>query len=393
MSKLTKRIVDAARPEDEEYFVWDSELKGFGLRVYPSGRKIFVLQYRSGGRTRRLKVGPYGALTVEEARDLARQNRGDVAKGADPSAERSKQRRTPTVAELCEKFLTDHAAVRCKPTTQREYKQCCKNHIIPRLGPMRVTDVLRADIANLHQSLSATPYQANRVLAALSKMFNLAELWGYREEGKNPTRHIPKYKEAKRERFLSADEIARLWATLDARVVEGTETVFVASAFKLLLLTGCRLSEIRLLKWAYLQDDTMLLPDSKTGPRRIPLSPACRSVINTIPKSPDNPYVVCGDVPGNPNTDLQKPWRRIRTAAGLPDVRIHDLRHTYASWSIAAGHSLFMTGRMLGHTQAETTNRYAHLADSTQRKAVETVDDLIMSFVSQPTETTDRTVH
>ncbi|WP_430403144.1 tyrosine-type recombinase/integrase [Hyphomonas sp.] len=393
MSKLTKRIVDAARPEDEEYFVWDSELKGFGLRVYPSGRKIFVLQYRSGGRTRRLKVGPYGALTVEEARDLARQNRGDVAKGADPSAERSNERRTPTVAELCEKFLTDHAAIRCKLTTQREYKQCCKNHIIPRLGPMRVTDVLRADIANLHQSLHTTPYQANRVLAALSKMFNLAELWGYREEGKNPTRHIPKYKEVKRERFLSAEEIAKLWATLDSGVENGSESIFVASAFKLLLLTGCRLSEIRLLKWAYLQDGTMLLPDSKTGPRRIPISPACRKIIDSIPTLPDNPYVICGDVAGKPNTDLQKPWRRIRKAAGLSDVRIHDLRHTYASWSIAAGHSLFLTGRLLGHTQAETTNRYAHLADSTQREAAETVDDLIMSFVELPSTVTAQMVH
>tara|TARA_R110000782_G_scaffold100964_1_gene187367 strand:+ start:2505 stop:3680 length:1176 start_codon:yes stop_codon:yes gene_type:complete len=387
MSRLTKRAIDATQPDDKEKFVWDGELRGFGLRISPKGRKVFVLQYRSGGRTRRMTLGPYGALTVDEARDLARQNRGDVAKGADPSAARAKERRTPTVAELCEKFLSDHAAVRCKPTTQREYAQCCRNHIIPKLGPMRVTDVLRADVAALHQSLHNTPYQANRVLAALSKMFNLAELWGFREEGKNPTRHVPKYKETKRERFLSADEIARLWATLDSRVAEGTETVFVASAFKLLLLTGCRLSEIRLLKWAYIQNDTMLLPDSKTGPRRIAISPACRAVIDAIPKRPDNPYVVCGIIPGNANTDLQKPWRRIRKAAGLPDVRIHDLRHTYASWSIAAGHSLFLTGRLLGHTQAETTNRYAHLADSTQRKAAEAVDDLIMSFVSPPPQT------
>ncbi|MBU2606174.1 MAG: integrase arm-type DNA-binding domain-containing protein [Alphaproteobacteria bacterium] len=393
MAKLTKRFIDAAKPGKKEYFLWDGELKGFGLRIYPTGRKVFVLQYRTGGRERRLKIGPFGALTVDEARELARQRRGDVARGKDPSAERNAERKTPNISALCSRFLEEHVAVRCKPSTQREYRLSCNRYIIPEIGSLRVTDVTRADLAALHQSLNRTPYQANRVLATLSKMFTLAELWGIREEGKNPARHIPKFKEKKRDRFLSADEIARLWTTLDNRVAAGSESIFVASAFKMLLLTGCRLSEIRLLRWEYIRGDVMILPDSKTGRRRIALSPAVLDILGQIPRRPDNPYVVCGKNPGEANTDLQRPWRRIREEAKLNDVRIHDLRHTYASWCLAAGHSLFLTGRLLGHTQAETTNRYAHLADSTQRDAVNATDVLLMSFVARNDLSTNKSVH
>ncbi|MEQ8299376.1 MAG: tyrosine-type recombinase/integrase [Hyphomonas sp.] len=381
MTKITKRSIDATRPKAKETFVWDSELRGFGVRISPRGRRTFILQYRQGGRTRRMTLGPYGTLTPDEARSLARQNLGNIASGGDPSGQRQKDRRAPTVSALCDRFIIEHVELRCKPTTQREYRRCCDLFIKPAIGTMRVQDVTRADISDLHVKLAGRAYQANRVLGVLSKMFNLAEVWGLRDDYSNPTRHVKKYAERKRERFLSPEEIGALWSTLDRRVAIGEETEHVAAAFKLLLLTGCRLSEIQFLKWSYIRDDTIYLPDAKTGPRRVPLSPRAHALLRQIDRLPDNPFVIIGVVPGQAITDLQRPWRRIRKEAGIDDVRIHDLRHTFASIAAMAGQSLYTIGKLIGHTQVQSTARYAHLADRTTRKALNEVDGLFGEFV------------
>jgi len=327
-------------------------------------------------------LGQFGALTPNEARELARRHLGEIAKGEDPSGDRQKERKAPNVSALCDRFMAEHAELRCKPSTQGEYRRACELFIKPRLGSLRVMAVTRPDVADLHHSLRLKPYQANRVLGVLSKMFNLAEIWGLRPDNSNPTRHVPKYKEHKRERYLSPEEIDRLWHVLDQSVADGTETLHVASAFKLLLLTGCRLSEIQKLKWTYIRGDTIFLPDAKTGPRRVLLNQTALGLLRTLPRLPDNPYVIVGAVDGQHVTDLQKPWRRIRATAEIEDVRIHDLRHTYASIAAMAGHSLPMIGRLLGHTQAQTTARYAHLADETTRRASNEVDGLFGSFLT-----------
>ena len=242
----------------------------------------------------------------------------------------------------------------------------------------------RPDIAALHHGLRDKPYQANRVLGVLSKMFNLAEVWGLRPDGSNPTRHVQKYKEHKRERYLDPDEIETLWRVLDQAVIDGTETEHVTAAFKLLLLTGCRLSEIQKSKWSWIRGNILLLPDAKTGPRRVMLSKSALDVLAAVPRLPNNPHIIAGKVEGQYATDMQKPWRRIRKGAKLDDVRIHDLRHTYASLAAAAGHSLPIIGKLLGHTQAQTTARYAHLADSVTRSAADDVDGLISGFTGKP---------
>ncbi len=381
MAKLTKRTLDATEVGDKEIFLWDGELRGFGVRISPEGRKTFVLQYRQGGRTRRMKLGTFGALTVEEARDLAKKSLGRIADGDDPSAERQQERRAPNLASLCDRFLDEYVAYRCKPSTQGEYRRCCEIFIKPAMGNMRVQEITRPDINNLHHKLRDKPYQANRVLGVLSKMFNLAEVWGLRPDGSNPTRHVQKYKERKRERFLSPEEIDRFWRTLDNAEKDGTETAHVVAAFKLFLLTGCRLREIQTLRWTYVQGDVIWLPDAKTGPRKVLLGKAALEVLANLERVPGNEHVIVGEVTGQHITDLQRPWRRIRSSAGLADVRIHDLRHTYASIAAMAGHSLPMIGRLLGHTQAQSTQRYAHLADTTTRKALDEVDGLISSFV------------
>ena len=229
----------------------------------------------------------------------------------------------------------------------------------------------RRDIAELHHKARATPYQANRTLGVLSKMFNLAEVWGLRPDGSNPCRHVPKYREMKRERYLAQAELQRLGAVLAEAECDGSETPQIVAAFRLLVLTGCRLGEIQTLKWEYITPRGMELPDTKTGARRIPLPQAARDVLAALPRLDGNPYVIAGKVEGRYATDLQHPWRRIRARAGLDGVRIHDLRHTYASNAVSSGMAIQMVGRLLGHTQLQTTMRYAHLADDPVNRAAE----------------------
>ncbi|WP_170576424.1 tyrosine-type recombinase/integrase [Ruegeria atlantica] len=371
MPKLTKRAVEALPVEAKDYFVWDSQIAGFGVRVMPSGAKTYQAQYRKGGRTRRVSIGRHGKITVDEARKLAKELMGQVAKGENPAEEIAQHRRAPTVAALCERFFDTHVKERCKPSTQGEYRRAIDLFVVPAIGSFKVVDVERKDIAELHHKFRGKPYQANRTLGVLSKMFNLAEIWGLRPDGSNPCRHVPKYREEKRERYLSQDELQRLGQVLSEAERDSSESPFVVAAFRLLILTGCRLGEIQTLQWSFITDAGMELPDTKTGARRIPLPQAARAVLSALPRLADNPYVIAGAVRGHYATDLQKPWRRIRKRAGLHDVRIHDLRHTYASNAVSSGMPIQMVGRLLGHSQIQTTMRYAHLADDPVRQAAE----------------------
>ncbi|WP_037309580.1 site-specific integrase [Ruegeria halocynthiae] len=381
MPKLTKRAVEALPVEVKDYFVWDSQIAGFGVRVMPSGAKTYQAQYRKGGRTRRVSIGRHGKITVDEARKLAKEVMGQVAKGENPAEEISQHRRAPTVAALCERFFDTHVKERCKPSTQGEYRRAIDLFIAPAIGSFKVVDVERKDIAELHHKFRDKPYQANRTLGVLSKMFNLAEIWGLRPDGSNPCRHVPKYREEKRERFLNQNELQRLGQVLADAERDGAESPFVVAAFRLLILTGCRLGEIQTLQWSFITDVGMELPDTKTGARRIPLPQAARAVLSALPRLPDNPYVITGAGPGHYATDLQKPWRRIRKRAGLNDVRIHDLRHTYASNAVSSGMPIQMVGRLLGHSQIQTTMRYAHLADDPVRRAAEENAARLNTFV------------
>ncbi len=371
MVKLTKRTVEALQAQSNDYFVWDSQIAGFGVRVMPSGAKSYQAQYRKGGRTRRVSLGRHGKITAEQGRKLAREVMGLVAKGENPAEEISLHRRAPTVSSLCERFFSEHVLERCKPSTQGEYRRAIDLFIKPAIGSFKTVDVERKDISDLHHKYRAKPYQANRTLGVLSKMFNLAEVWGLRPDGSNPCRHVPKYREVKRERFLSNAELERLGQTLIEVEQDGSESPFVVAAFRLLILTGCRLGEIQKLRWEYITQKGMELPDTKTGARRIPLPHAARAVLDALEAPEGNPYVIAGKLNGSHVTDLQHPWRRIRARAGLDGVRIHDLRHTYASNAVSEGMPIQMVGRLLGHSQLQTTMRYAHLADTSVNLAAE----------------------
>ena len=365
--RITKRSVDNVKADGADTVYWDGELTGFGLRVRRSGRKSYVVQTRIAGKLCWFTIGPHGPLNPDQARARALEILASAKNGIDPRDADARREAEPSMADLGRRFLEEYVPVHCKPSTREEYRRSVRLFVDPVIGELRVPEVQRKDIAALHHGLRDKPYQANRTLGVLSKMFSLAEVWGWRPDGSNPCRHVKRYKEHKRERFLSPEETERLGQVL--REVE-EEMPSAVAAFRLLLLTGCRMSEIRDLRWDYVKGDCIELPDAKTGGRVVPLGPEARAVLSAIPRDEDNPWVIAGRLPGSHLTDLQRPWRRIRKQAGLEDVRIHDLRHSFASRALALGESLTMIGKLLGHTQVQTTARYAHLArDSIQTAA------------------------
>ena len=370
MPKLTKRYIDTLPVREKEYFVWDDQLKGFGARVYPNGGKRYVAQTFRRGKTTRVQIGRHGALSFDEAKARARKIIADIDDGRNPNKEKEVERLSPTVAQLAERFLEEFVPIHCKPRTQVEYEHAVKRYILPALGSIKVVALGRDEVAALHHDMREKPYQANRTLGVVSKMMNLAEAWGLRPDRSNPCYHVRKYKEKKRERFLTEEELARLGKALDE---EESFAPSAVTAFRLLLYTGARLSEIQTLKWEHIRGNRVRLPDSKTGAKTIPLNGPALEVLANVKRVVGNPYVIVGTGDGTHLTDLQKPWRRIRKAAELEDVRIHDLRHTFASEAVMGGESLPMVGRILGHTQAQTTARYAHLADDPLQRASERV--------------------
>ena len=383
MPKLTKRVIDAAEIQAAEYFIWDDELPGFALRVLPSGRKGYIVQYRAGRRSRRMSLGPSTVLTCEQARTRAIGIIAAARNGDDPAAERDAERKTITVKELAERFDKEHVSVRVKETTAKGYRRLIERTILPALGRHRVTEVTRADIAKLHHDLRHIPYEANRCLEVISKMFSLAEMWGLRPDGSNPRKHIKKYAEEKRERFLSPAELKRVGDVLREMEDEGIELASAIAAARLLILTGCRLGEIMTLQWEHVDPAgrALRLPDSKTGAKVVHLGQPAIDVLMGIKKVDKNPWVIVGTLPGARLTDLQPFWQRVRARAGLKDVRIHDLRHTFASTAVASGQGLPMIGKLLGHTQVQTTARYAHLAADPVKLAAQSVASEIASLL------------
>jgi integrase len=350
--------------------VWDTTVPGFGARRQGGPAVSYFLKYRNeDGRQRWHSIGRHGApWTPETARAEARRLLGLVAAGADPGAERSARKEAPTTAELAARFLAEQVETKRKPRTVREYRRLLENVIIPALGRKRVRDVTRQDVAHLHHSRRATPIEANRMLALLSVLFTFAERVGERPDGSNPCRHAERFPQRRRERFLSPDELGRLGDTLAA--YRGSP--YHPATIKLLVFTGARLGEVLGLRWEWIDTERgeARLPDSKTGAKTIHLPPPALEVLAGLPRIEGEPHVL-GARRGT--TFIEAPWRRIREQAGLPDVRLHDLRHAFASVAASAGMGLPIIGKMLGHTQAQTTQRYAHLASDPVKAAATTV--------------------
>jgi len=372
---ISRRTVEALKVEKDTVF-WDSELSGFGVRVYPSGSKVYVVQTRAGGKAaQRVTVGRHGVVTAEEARRRAALIVARIKAGEDPAAEPLAARPVegPTVAELARRWLDEHVAVHCKPKTESTYRLMVDKHILPALGRMPALAVGHAHATELHQRLRATPAMANQVVDALSRIYNAAGDRGQIPENCNPCRLVAKNRERKRERFLTDAELRRLGAVLDEAGWGRGISVHAAAAIRLLLLTGCRRGEILNLRWdeVDLEARELRLPDTKTGPRTIVLSREAAAVLVAVPRVEGNPFVIPGRVRGKAMRNLNDPWDEVCRRAGVEGVRLHDCRHSFASRALALGESLPMIGRLLGHTQVETTARYAHLAkDSVHDSAV-----------------------
>ncbi len=366
--------------------LWDTEVKGLGVRVQRGTSKSYILQYRCGaGRgapLRKLTIGTHGSpWTPETARHEAKRLLGLVEAGKDPAADRALSRAAPTVTDLAERFLIEHVDLKRKKRTGAEYRRLLDTIILPAVGRRkRASDVTRQDVARLHHACGSTPYQANRVMAVLGKMFTLAEMWGLRPDHSNPCRHIEKFKETKRQRMLSSEELGRLGEALSTC----RSSPNVVAAIKLLTFTGARLSEVLGLRWDW---PTLIgearLPDSKTGAKTLHLPPPALAVLADLPRIEGNPFVIVGQKEGAALVNLEKPWRKIRRAAALDDVRLHDLRHAYGSIAVSNGMGLPILGKLLGHSQPQTMARYAHLAADPVKAAAAVIADRIVEAMNR----------
>ena len=415
--KITKRVLDQLDTADQRTLLFDSELHGFGVRATKHSKTFFV-QYRAGsGRQapkRRLSLGRYGHLTVDQARTLARQILADVARGGDPAAERERARAAPTVATFGTDYLSD-VADRRKLSTQREYRRQWEKHVEPALGSKRVSEVTAGDVARLHRSLKSTPYNANRVLALLGSFFTYAEREGLRPRHSNPAHDVEPYKEHSRERFLTPDEVRRLGDALRIAERRGLASApnrrrtpktgvtakhrpksadkpipanpFAVASIRFLLLTGWREREVLNLKWSELDiaRGFATLPNTKTGKSiRMIGAPACL-LVSGLPRYEGSDYVFPGRLPNRPLIEINRVWYSVRHAAKLDDVRLHDLRHSFASVSASSGGSLLIIGKLLGHRESATTAKYAHLFENPVKAAADATANQLASWLDGTT--------
>jgi len=413
MAKLTKRTVDALKPREKAYVAYDSELHGFGVRVLPSGHKSFIVEYRphGGGRgvaTRRLTLGALGALTPDEARRAAQEALARIRLGDDPQAEKARERDSLMVGELIDAFLEGHASSKLKAKTAKHYRVALER-LRAAHGSLKAHALTRSHLAALHISQADTPFAANRSLATISKCFSWGAQYGLLPEGhNNPAKGIRRYREHRRERFLTSEELSRLGDALregetaglpyevdktkpkakHAPKANNRRTVldsFAIAAIRLLILTGARLREILDAQWQHVDFERgiLFLPDSKTGRKPVYLSAAALTILAGLPRLEGNPYIIAGMKDGAPRADLKKPWAAVTKAASLGGVRIHDLRHSFASIGAGASLGLPIIGKLLGHTQAATTHRYAHLDADPVRRAAEAIGATIAAAMGE----------
>lgn len=408
--RITKRTVEAlTASRTEDRYLWEMVTPGFGVRVRQgSGHKSFVYRYRVDGRAKRVAIGAVGRFTVDTARTEAERLRDIRAKGTDPLTVRKAARLAPTVEGLGEAYLTE-AKTRNKSSHWIESRRRWDKHVLPDLGRLRVADVTPADVKRLHTKLAPTPYEANRVLALVGAFFEWAETHGARLG--NPVRVLRKqgiaYKEQARERFLTVEERKRLFAALDraereglpparqrrrkdakakhrvrTRVVRGQKwdanqsipaNPYAIAGLHFLIRTGCRLGEALSLQWDDVDFERgfLRLSDSKTGRSVRPLGAAAAALLAELPREKGNPYVFPGAKPGTHLQTLTGLWSAVRKEAKLPAVRLHDLRHSFASEMASGGASLLVISKALGHKNISTTQRYAHLSDDPVRAAVD----------------------
>jgi integrase len=377
--KLTKTVVDTAQPDTEPYELRDAAVPGLLLKVTPTGRKVFMVAYvANNGQRRKPAIGRFGEITVEQARVIAQDWLADVRKGKDPSAEKSAARRAPTVKELFERFIDDYSEPRNRPSTVEANRSYGKLYIIPHLGQAKVSDVTRADISSLMKKMAKTPTNANRVLSAVRKMFNMAEVWGMRSDGSNPCRHIPKFPERGKTRLITDAELTRLYAYLNKAEADGLEHPFILLAVRLQFEFAARMSEILKLEWAWVDFDNRRVewPDSKTGGISKPMSGEAVRLLEAAPRLESSAYVCPAIFDPNrpmPKHTYYKGWRRILERAGLSHIGTHGIRHRSATDIANSGIPLKVGMALTAHKTVTMFMRYVHTEDDPVRAAADAV--------------------
>lgn len=399
-AKITKSVVDAAKPAEKDGFVWDGELKGFGLKTTPKGRKVYVAQYRLPGQsTRRYTIGQHGSpWTPITARQEATRILGLVAAGVDPGEEKRLSKNDLTVNQLCDLYLIEGTRTK-KPSTIAMDRSRIDAHVRPLIGKKRLKQLRRADISRFVTAVAngdtskdvKTRHRgrsivrggqgvANRTLGMLGAIFEFAIEQSLIST--NPARGVKKFKEGRPARFLSNAEMVRLGDALRKAESQGINS-YALAAIRLLLLTGCRRNEILELKWEQVDFETgfLRLGDSKTGAKAIPVGAPVLSLLSKLPRLERNPYVIPGKNKGGHLIGLQKTWSKVRQRAALDDVRLHDLRHSFASMGARSGESLLVIGKVLGHSTSSATTRYAHLSDDPVKDAARAISAEMSSYL------------
>ena len=369
MPKLTKAIIDYSSPKEKNYIVWDTEIKGFGCQVLKSGnKKTYVFYYWSPLTKKKgyVKIGCHGNITVDFARNAAKKLAAAVASGIDPKKEKEEkqvqEKQSILFRDFFEVFKTRHILV--------AYKDKGKNnmgyanlHILPYFGKKRINEISSKDVRNFLDSLAHISTTANRCFALLSMAFKKAQDWEYLLGRSNPCTGVNKYKENKKQRFLSDAELKRLEDSLMQQLEKQPASYCTVNALFLVLYTGCRVGEIMNLKWenVHLKDRYIHLPDTKTGEGARPLNQKAIDLLSSMKRKGDNPYVFYGKIPDQPIANIKTAWKTILKRAEIKDFRIHDLRHSFASFALKKGVPLVHVSKLLGHRNIATTMRYAHL--------------------------------
>jgi integrase len=389
-------MIDSLAAGGKERLIRDTDVLGFGLRISTEGTLTYILRYRFEGRQRRYKIGIHGSpWTPETARAEAQVLLGRVAEGVDPQQEKINDRKELTIAELCDAYL-DEGLLTAKDASIDAARMDIENHIKPLLGMRRASRLVRSDVEQLLRDVAAgktakrrkTGYRglsrvrggkgaANSAVSVLSAVLGFGVMRGVRLD--NPAIGVKRFPGRKMERFLSPAELARLGETLAAAAALGVESRFAIAAIRLLILTGCRRNEVLTLKRSYIDPHhrCLRLPDSKTGAKIVHLGAPAMKVIIGIPYVEGSPYLLPGRKAGTHLTDLQSSWERIRQTARLEDVRIHDLRHSFASVGASIGDSMLIIGALLGHKSTKTTERYTHLSDHPLKSAADRISEEI----------------
>lgn len=426
--KLTKRALDSFKYEgasNSRDVRWDDLLPGFGVRVYPSGKKAFVLSYRVSGRKRMFTIGRYGVFTLEQAKEEAKDYLRKVAKGFDPLEEKERKAKGENIKDLCAEYLDRYAKPRKK--SWKDDRGRINNHILPAWGNRKVDSLKRADMATMHSELGneGHPYGANRTLRLVGKMYSLAKQWGYvPDDFPNPSKNIELYKEHKRDRWVTEEELPKLMEAVDRE-----ENKYAQYAIWLFLFTGLRRSELLTAQWDFIDwtRKELRLPDTKAGRvHYLPLSDPAIALLREVPRIKDNPYILPGQKEGGHLVNIDKAWKRIKDQAtveywrdgtnkgivelinklserydrtpslneiiretkidlpkGLQDIRLHDLRRTVGSWMAQAGNSLHLIGKVLGHSNQSTTAIYARFGEDQVRNALEQHGKQIMGVAKK----------